>query len=130
MKLLFLVSSILGFSLSAHGANTTTTTKCYWATGSAGGGPISEDQWKELKLKRNSLGGVSVLQPVETDGMKYSIRAQLQYAEQHDLTLLDYTISKEVKTDESYVPLVVSNAVFVTGMVAIADDGRVALKCE
>ncbi len=125
--LLILASFVVGFSVAAFAADTTKTTKCYWGTGQEGGGPISDNAWTEL-TPRDSSSTRNFLKEVTSAGHKYSVRAQLQYAHQHDLTLLDYTISKE--GPRGYEPLVVSNAVFAVAASIVADDGRVALKCE
>lgn len=125
---LFLISLMICFSVSSRAANTTRTTKCYWGMGKEGGGPINDNAWTELKADDSSLMARNFYKIIENAGYKYTVRAQLQYAHQHDLTLFDYTISKE--GPKGYKPLVAANAVFVVASSIVADDGRVALKCE
>lgn len=126
-SIVFLWSFLAGFSITAQAADITKTTKCYWGVGQEGGGPIRDSAWSEL-TPTDTSSTRNFFKDVVSEGREYTVRAQLQYAQQYDVTLLDYTISR--KGLKGFKPLVAANAVFLVAASVVADDGRVALKCE
>ena len=122
-----LVLVAIWFGASAYAADSTKSTKCYWGIGQKGAGPISDNAWTELTPVDNSSTR-NFFKEIASAGQKYTVRAQVQYAVHYDLTLLDYTISKE--GPKGFKPLVAANSVFLVAASVVADDGQVALKCE